>query len=186
MRTSSASEPARIPAITRPRWTLTVFSLVPRRAATCLLSSPWTTSEKTSRSRGVREARRRGVAVDRLAHRRQKLLVVEGLLQEVDRAALDRLDAHRHRGVAGEKDDGLVAAPPFELPLEVEAVPARHPDVEQQTRGPVRRLAGEELRRRREGLGLQAVGAQQPLQGSGHRGLVVDDEDDRLGHALIV
>src|SRR5262249_37753852 len=58
IRTSSASEPARIFLMTRPRWILTVTSLVPSCAATCLLSIPETTRAITSRSRGVRVAYR--------------------------------------------------------------------------------------------------------------------------------
>ena len=52
----SASDPAFIFSITRPRCTFTVTSLVPSSPATCLLSSPETTRAMTSRSRGVNDS----------------------------------------------------------------------------------------------------------------------------------
>ena len=53
-RTNSASDPARIFSMTRPRCTLTIFSLTPSSDAICLLSIPVTTSAKTSASRAVK------------------------------------------------------------------------------------------------------------------------------------
>ncbi len=53
MRTSSASEPTCILAITWPRCSFTVASVVPNSAAICLLSRPATMPAITSRCRGV-------------------------------------------------------------------------------------------------------------------------------------
>src|SRR4026209_502683 len=59
MRTRSAIESACIFSMTRPRWTLMVFSAIPSLSAICLLSIPATTSINTSRSRGVSDPTRR-------------------------------------------------------------------------------------------------------------------------------
>src|SRR5882672_1329681 len=53
MRISSTSEAAPIFCMMRPRWTLMVFSTVPRSAAMCLLSWPAITCSRTWRSRRV-------------------------------------------------------------------------------------------------------------------------------------
>ena len=90
--TRSASEPALIFLMTRPRWILIVISLVPSSAATCLLSIPETTRGHdlalTRRQRGVTVLERRQlalllsrhlVALQRLVDHVQQVLAVEGL-----------------------------------------------------------------------------------------------------------
>src|SRR6267378_4385289 len=54
--TKSAREPTFIFRITLPRCVLTVISLVPSSAPTCLFKRPETTNAMTSRSRRVSEA----------------------------------------------------------------------------------------------------------------------------------
>src|SRR2546423_11728474 len=54
--TRSAREPAFIFRITFPRCALTVISLMPSSAPTCLFNSPETTHAITSRSRGLKDA----------------------------------------------------------------------------------------------------------------------------------
>ena len=70
MRASSASDRAPIFSMTRARWTLMVFSTVPRSPAICLFNFPATTWSSTSRSRGVSVASRsRTSAMSRCARR---------------------------------------------------------------------------------------------------------------------
>src|SRR4029077_10790860 len=57
--TRSAKETACIFRMMWPRWNLTVCSVLPSSPAICLFSNPETTRPITSRSRGVRESKRR-------------------------------------------------------------------------------------------------------------------------------
>src|SRR5437762_1071316 len=97
IRTRAAREPEPILAITCWRCTFTVASLVPSSPATCLLSSPATTSASTSRSRGVNERYRRRCAVagERLLNGIEQILVAEGLGQKRHGPGFHRLHGHR-------------------------------------------------------------------------------------------
>ena len=116
-RTSSATECTFIFSITRARWTLMVFSTVPRSSAISLFSCPETTWSKTSRSRGVSVASRPGshqfgAGLPRDADPSRgpregsdQLVIIHGLDEEIECAALHRLHAHGYVAVAGKENN---------------------------------------------------------------------------------
>ena len=127
-------------------------------------------------------------APPRLVERRQEPVdegvVVERLLDEVERAELQRLHGHRHVAVAGEEDDGPGRAQALgEQPLEeLDAAHAVHAHVEQDAagrgRGRQRRArVGEERLAGGVGAGGEVARAQQPGERVAKRLLVVDDVD---------
>ena len=179
MRTRSAMESARILSITRARWTFTVFSLMPSSAATCLLSSPRTTRREHLRlARGERP----GAALQvgelgplapiplllghRARHRLQQVLGGVRLGQKIHRPALHGAHAGGDVAVAGDEDDGDGLRRGHQRFLELEPVPARHLEIEQEAARLDREGMREELVGGGKGLDLIAGGAQEPAEDS--------------------
>ena len=145
MRTRSAMESARILCITRARWTFTVFSLIPSSAATCLFSSPRTTRRSTSASRGVSARARFSSSESWACSRRSQVFGRVWLGEKIDRAALHGAHAGDDVAVAGDEDDGDGLARRQQGVLELESVPARHLEIEEETGGLVRGEMREEF-----------------------------------------
>ena len=139
----------------RARWNLTVCSTTPKSAAICLLSFPAASAaehvalarseacEPLTKVRGVgHRVPRRSVLLDRGAHRGNQRPGLDRLGQEIRRARLD--GAHRHRDVAvpADEHDRQRFARGGEPLLQLEAVEARHRDVEHEAPFRLRAPAG--------------------------------------------
>src|SRR5438105_2099857 len=124
------------------------------------------------------------MALDRLSDRIQQVTVAERLGEELDGACLHRPHRGRNIAVPGDEDDGNVEVDLRHPRLEIEPAQARQPDVEHQAAGNIRRRAGEELLRGREGLDLQPCRPDQTCQSLSNGVVVVHDEHgcSRLGH----
>ena len=142
MWTSSTSEPASIFCMTRERWTLIVFSLVPSSRADLLVEQPGhdqaedlplAGSERLEPGPEHRLLRAFGaaltVALQGAPDGAKQRLVREGLLQEVHGAALHGADAARDVRPAADEDDRDVEAPFDEEILEIQAAQAGHAQV---------------------------------------------------------
>jgi len=102
----------------------------------------------------------------------------EGLLDEVDRALLQRRDRHRHVAMAGDEDDRQTAAAAVQLLEQLQPAHPRHADVEHDAAGHLRTAHREEgLRRVVRGHGV-AVGLEHPHEGIAQGLVVIDDMDD--------
>ena len=165
MRTSSASEPASIFCMTCARWISTVRWLTPRSPATILFALPCVTRSSTSRSRGLRDARRSRIRSvwrrrarfsvsrdQRALHAIEQFLVAKRLLQEIEGAVLHGFDRHRDVAVAGDEDDRDRRAAQVQLVLHLEPAHARHAHVEHQAAGLRRVVARQEFLRGRARL----------------------------------
>ena len=109
-------------------------------------------------------------------------MLVDRLLEEVDRASLHRADARRHGAVAVTKMIGRKRRRAPERGLEVEPALARETDVEHEARGAVRdRLVAEGLGGG-EGLDVEAGRRDQTRQRPAQRRIVVDHVDDPVRH----
>jgi hypothetical protein len=118
-RTSSATDPARIFSITRPRWTLTVFSTMPRAAAMCLFCMPGkdlgsARAQQADAPLALSAVDLGGPIVCIPRHsplnRGDEILGVHRLGEQVERPRLHGLDARLDVGGAGGKNDGHAAA----------------------------------------------------------------------------
>ena len=124
--------------------------------------------------------------VERVAQTHQHALAGERLLDEVERALLGGLDRGADRAVAGDDDDRqrlVHGAQPVE---HLEAVHAGHLDVEQHEIG---RLALGERQAFLAGRGadeLVALVLEGHPQRIADRRFVVDDQDARFGHLLLL
>ena len=123
--------------------------------------------------------------LDRVADREQHLLALERLLEEVEGAALGRLDRGRHVGVTGEHHDRHVVAPLAHQLQRFQAVHLGHPDVEQDGVGRTVADDAQRLDPGRRLLRAVALELEDHAQALADRGLVVDDQDGcalRRGH----
>ena len=80
---------------------------------------------------------RRGIAPQSLVDRVEQLLLAVGLLHEIDRAVLDRLDRHRDVAVAADEDDRDARAHGVQPLLQRQAAHARHAHVQHQAAAPL-------------------------------------------------
>ena len=199
MRTRSAT--VRMPSfsIIRLRWTLMVFSTVPRSPAICLLSRPATTCVSTSRSRGVRVAdlrldrfhfgmkpARLGVPGFSTGYGFEQILVLYGLGQEIDRAGLHGAHAGRNVAFAGDEHDGtMIAAGGGQHALKLQTIKTRHRNIQYGTAGNGHVVLFEEYLRRRIWLDLIALGAEQSRQRLEDSGVIIDEVDcEFVRHAV--
>jgi hypothetical protein len=79
--------------------------------------------------------------------------------------------------MTGDEDDGDLDARISQLALKVQTVDSRKAHVQNKAAWPVRPLSAQELVRNPEGLGPQAHGLQQALDGRTHGGIVIDNEN---------
>ena len=190
MRTRSATVRTPSFSIIRLRWTLMVFSTVPRSPAICLLSRPATTCVSTSRSRGVKvtifawidansasNLPRLGILLFGARDGRQQVLVADRLGQEIDGARLHGAHARRNVALAGDENDRPVRSLGRQRLLQLEAVETGHGDVQYGATGNRRIVLCKEFLRRRVRPDIVALRAQQPRQRLEHPGVVIDDED---------
>jgi hypothetical protein len=119
------------------------------------------------------------VLLERLVDAVDQVLVAKGLLDEVDRAVLHRLDRHRHVAVAGDEDDRHDRMHLVQALLQLEAAHAGHAYVEHEAAGPIGVEQLEKLLRRAEGFDRQPDRLQQQPQRSAYRIVVVDHEHGR-------
>lgn len=186
MRTSCASEAASIFSITRARWISTVRWLRPRSAAITLFALPTTTRSSTPRERGepvarvVPRAQQRaqfGIAGEGALHAREQVVVAKGLLQEVVRARLHRLDGHRHIAVAGDEHDRNRRAERIQALLQLEAAHPGHAHIEHDAARARAVVACEEIVGGSVQHRIEPVGLEQQAQRAADRVVVVDHED---------
>ena len=121
-----------------------------------------------------------GVELDALLDPLQQVLVVERLLQEVDRAGLHRPDRGGHVGVSGDHHRRAVVSLLGQFLEQLEAGHPRHLDVEDQAADPGRLVVAEERLGGGVALGLQSRGLDQETQRFSDAAVVVDDEDGRV------
>jgi hypothetical protein len=110
----------------------------------------------------------------------EKLLIPEGLGQELDGAPLHRLHGHGDVAVARDEDDREFLVRRGELALEIQAALPRQSHVEDQAGGAVSRTRLEEIGNSREQRGLQANRSQQTSNRGSKIRIIVDDEDGGL------
>src|SRR5262245_29809543 len=99
-----------------------------------------------------------GVGLERVEDGAQQPVLLERLLDEIERAFLHRLDRHRHVAVPGEEDDRDVDAALEKLLLEREAGHPWHAHVEHDAGGTRAAVALEERERRWKRLHVQTGG----------------------------
>ena len=117
--------------------------------------------------------------LNRPLHRIEKELVLEGLLQEVERAVLHRLYGQLHIPVAGHEDHGKQRSDSQQAPLQLQPAQPRHADVEDDAAA----RNGEDRRGGEEGFAgfvprrLPAHRFEQEQQGAAERGFVIHHVD---------
>jgi hypothetical protein len=127
-----------------------------------------------------------GSALQRSSHGTQEVGIVDRLGEEIHRAGLDSLHAHRDVAVPGEKHDRQQYAGVREPLLEVQTVEFRHRDIEHQTTQHVRLIRLEEGFGRVEGVRGEALGLEQARERLEHPRFVVQDENClSWGHEVI-
>ena len=145
--------------MTRPRWVLTVNSLVPNSAPICLFSNPEATSFSTSFSRGVSVVVARAelghlralapgdtVLRNRLLNRIQKFLTAERFGEEFNRPGLHGAHGHGNIRVAGNENDRDLNVGFGQFALEFETADVRQPHIQHQAGGRVRTFAARNSR----------------------------------------
>src|ERR1700759_3527255 len=119
---------------------------------------PWTQRVKTSPEVGqsilflapnpiAREAKLNAV---------EEVLIPEGFCEELDRAALHRLHRHGDVAVPGDEDDGKFPVRCGKFALKIKTALLRQSHVEDQARGPIRRIRLEKIGDGREKLSFQS------------------------------
>src|SRR5690349_21896739 len=76
-----------------------------------------------------------GIALERALYAVDQILVAKGLLQEIERPVLHRLDRHRDVAVPGDENDWNGGATQIQLLLQLDAAHAGHTYVEHQAAG---------------------------------------------------
>ena len=193
MRTRSATDWAPIFFMIDARWTLMVFSAVSSLSAIFLFGRPVMTQDKD-----LVLLRREGAdprleflqfltlclllpaSINGPVDGVEQVLLVEGLLEEVQGACLHGAHAHRDRAVAGDKDDGQLDARHGQFILQLETADFRHPHIENQASRFLPVTGLQKLRGGGKGFCREAHGLNEPLQGPPDGRIVVDDENDRL------
>ncbi len=120
------------------------------------------------------------VHFDRSNHRIQQILIVEGLLQEVDGTEFHRTNTGGYVTVGGDEDDGRIKSPVRHTFLKGEAIHARHPDVEHQAAWLIRGGLSEIGLGRLESPDGVARGPKQPGQRRANTLVVVHHVDGEL------
>src|SRR5262249_47542787 len=110
----------------------------------------------------------------------EKILIAKGLGQEIDGARFHRPHRHGDIAMAANEYDWNSNIRLRQLGLEVETTQAGQSDIEYEAAWHVRSRALQELLRRSKDFDPQLHGLEKPRQGLTHRGVVVNDEDDRL------
>ena len=103
----------------------------------------------------------------------EQILVVHRFGEEIQSAALHRLHAHGDVAVAGEKNDGKLAAFRRQSLLQLQAIQAGHRDVEHETAGGAAVVSFKELPGRTERGDVKPGRAQQAREAFQHGGIVV-------------
>ena len=111
---------------------------------------------------------------------------IEGFFDEVHDAVFHHLHRHGDVGVAGDDDDGPGLAAQFgQAAYDLGSVHARHLYVGDDAGRGVLGQGGEELGPAGEAARAHAAPAQHPQEGVAHGGIVVDDEDGMIAHAVL-
>ena len=108
-----------------------------------LLGFPSVTSSKTSRSRGVKEAKcsrdlvggfkfsaNRGIALECALHTIDEVLIAKGLLQKIECTILHGFYRHRDVAVAADEHDGNSGPAQVQFLEQLQATHSRHADIE--------------------------------------------------------
>src|SRR5262245_53553814 len=111
----------------------------------------------------------------------EQLLILEGLLEEVQGAFLHGPDAGRDRRVARDEDDWHCLLGPAQGCLELEPAGAGQPDVEHETRRAIGGIVLQKGLGRGERLHLEPEGADHPGQRPADRLVVVDHVTGHFG-----
>src|SRR6202020_2520032 len=117
---------------------------------------------------------------DRRRHRLQHLLVPEGLLNEVDRARLHRLNRHPDVAVAAHQDYGKPIVTVRERGLKLQSARPGHSDIDDDAARSVRYVGGEKVLRAEVQTHLVPDGAQKVLDRTAHKFIVIHDMDDSV------
>ena len=88
--------------------------------------------------------------------------------------------------MAGHENDRDVNVRLGELGLKIEPALSGQPDIEHEAAGSIRKLAAQQVRGRTEHLGPQAYRSQQVGERVAHGGVIVNDENNRLGLRLLL
>ncbi len=115
-------------------------------------------------------------------HRRDQLVLVERLLEEIHGTALHGADARGHTAVARDEDDRQRMARLSQPGLQIESSESGHADVEDETGRPRGARVVQERLRRRKGDGVQPDRADQTTERAADARVVVDDVHGRLAH----
>src|SRR6187397_1133971 len=102
--------------------------------------------------------------------------IVDRLLHKIESAALDCADSHWHITVAGEKNNRQSGLSLRKMLLELEAIHAGHPDVEDKTTGDSGPMPLQKEIRRRKCFHFKTRGTQHHRQRIAHGFIVVDHE----------
>ena len=120
------------------------------------------------------------VARQTLLDRVQDFLIAERLRQELDRAALHRLNRHRHVGVARDENNRYANVRFDQLALQFEAAAPGQSDVENEASGSGRPAVLQEFGDRTHRADLQPHRAKQAHERLPNSGVVIDDDNRRL------
>jgi hypothetical protein len=107
----------------------------------------------------------------------EKVLVTERLREELDGAALHRLDGHRNVPMPSDEYDRKPGVFRREIALKIQPAPTRQSHIEDQASWTIGRLDCAIVGDRRKQLGSQSDGSQQPSKRGAKFGVVVDDHD---------
>ena len=123
------------------------------------------------------------IAFERELNRVEKILIAKRLGQELDGAGFHRAHRHWHVSETGNEDNGDLNVRFGQLGLKIEPTEARQADVENKTgRGGIAQLGFfQEIGGRAERLDAQTDRLQQAYKGRAQRGVVIDDENNRIG-----
>ena len=132
-------------------------------------------------------ARRRGLgaealaldaAAQRLMHRAEQRLIVEGLFQKIDGAGLHRLNRERHIGMGGDDDDRQIEMSRLDLDEQLQAAGAGHAHIGDDAASLARLDARQKIARGRMGAHVEILCFQKKPQGIADGGVIVDDMND--------
>ena len=107
----------------------------------------------------------------------EQLLLVDGLRQEAERAALRRLDGIGNRAVRREQQHAEARPLALDLLQQLDAVHVVHAQVGDDEIGPETRQRGERFGRALDGLDVVVLGPQADAQQAQQAGVVVDQQD---------
>ena len=155
---------------------------------------PEDTKAKTSRSAGSQRAQdrpagqRRSLSASRRCRSRSIAIMTassmswsrNGLVRKSTAPPFMALTRHRNVAMAGHEDDRYMNVRLGEFGLKVQAAQSGQPDVQDQAARDIRKLALQHFGGRAEQLNLQSDRLKKVAEGSAHRYVVLDNEDDRF------